>query len=187
METKVEIKNLCPMIAMISAGKTSILKVIYDIDFLEATSGIGTKFVNIIRYNPEVGKNPKFYHLKLKNIGNGNYEFYKDSNFKEIIGKDNIRQKNISLNSEFKKRTDVPYEELFYMIEVGESNFIEDKEYLKNYDLVDIPGVNEYNPEEDKKETTKPSEQKTEDLPAPPFDIDFDDEKKSDRRRNGNL
>ena len=183
METKVEIKNLCPMIAMISAGKTSILKVIYDIDFLEATSGIGTKFVNIIRYNPEVGKNPKFYHLKLKNIGNGNYEFYKDYNFKEIIGKDNIRQKNISLNSEFKKRTDVPYEELFYMIEVGEANFIEDKEYLKNYDLVDIPGVNEYNPNEDKKETTKPSEQKTEDLPAPPFDIDFDDEKKSDQKK----
>ena len=183
METKVEIKNLCPMIAMISAGKTSILKVIYDIDFLEATSGIGTKFVNIIRYNPEVGKNPKFYHLKVKNIGNGNYEFYKDSNFKEIIGKDNIRQKNISLNSEFKKRTDVPYEELFYMIEVGEANFIEDKEYLKNYDLVDIPGVNEYNPNEDKKETTKLSEQKTEDLPAPPFDIDFDDEKEGDQKK----
>jgi len=146
---------------------------IFDIDFLEATAGIGTKFVNIIRYNPEVGKNPKFYHLILKNIGNGDYEYYKDPNFKEVIGKDNIKQKNISLNEEFKNKEKVPYEELFYMIEVGSANFIEDKEYLKNYDLVDIPGVNEYNPDEDKKEAEKPSENKTDDLPPPPFDIDF--------------
>ena len=80
--TKIEIKNLCPMIALISAGKTSLLKVFFDVDFLEATAGIGTKFVNIIRYNPDVGKNPKFYHLILKNLGNGNYEFYKDHKWK---------------------------------------------------------------------------------------------------------
>ena len=30
------------------------------------------------------------------------------------------------------------------MIEVGESNLIDDDEYLKNYDLVDIPGVSEF-------------------------------------------
>ena len=30
------------------------------------------------------------------------------------------------------------------MVEVGQINLIEDKEYLKNYDLVDIPGVSEY-------------------------------------------
>ena len=84
---KIEIKNLCPMIAMISAGKTSILNTIYDIDFLETSAGIGTKFVNIIRYNPEVGKNPKFYHLILKDIGNGDYEYYKDTKT-EIIGKE---------------------------------------------------------------------------------------------------
>ena len=66
MEEKVEIKNLCPMIAMISAGKTSLLRVIYDIDFLEVSAGIGTQFVNIIRYNPKLGDNAKFYHLKIK-------------------------------------------------------------------------------------------------------------------------
>ena len=185
MESKIEIHNLCPMIAMISAGKTSILKVIFDIDFLEATSGIGTKFVNIIRYNPEVGKNPKFFHLVLKNLGNGDYEFYKDPNFKEVVGKDNIKQKNISLNAEYKSKKDIPYEELFYMIEVGETNFIEDKEYLKNYDLVDIPGVNEYNPYEDKtdKSTEKPSNNKTEDLPPPPFDIDIEDDKEKNKKK----
>ena len=172
---KVDIKNLCPMIAMISAGKTSILKVIFDIDFLEATAGIGTKFVNIIRYNPSIGKNPKFYHLIVKNIGNGNYEFYKDPKFGEITGKDNIKQKNKDLNAEFKNKI-TPYEEIFYMIEVGEANFIEDKEYLSNYDLVDIPGVNEYTPDnEDTKESLKkPSENNVEDLPsADPFLSDF--------------
>jgi hypothetical protein len=66
MNSLVEIKYLCPMIAMISAGKTSILNVLFNMDFLESSAGIGTKFVNIIRYNSEVGNCPKFYHLKLK-------------------------------------------------------------------------------------------------------------------------
>ena len=175
------------MIAVISAGKTSILKVIFDVDFLEATAGIGTKFVNIIRYNPEVGKNPRFYHLKLKNLGNGDYDYYKDPNFKEVIGKENIKQVNKTLNEEFKqKNSPNSYEELFYMIEVGEVNFIKDKEYLKNYDLVDIPGVNEYNPDEDKS-NQKPSEKKTEDLPPPPFDIDideFEEDQKEEKKEN---
>ena len=126
METKVEIKNLCPMIAVISAGKTSILKVIFDVDFLEVSAGIGTKFVNIIRYNPNVGKNPKFYHLILKDIGEGGSEYYKDQNFPEVIGKENIKKKNEEINQELKNKN-VPYEELFYMIEVGEVNFISTK------------------------------------------------------------
>lgn len=151
MEEKIEIKNLCPMIAMISAGKTSILKVIFDIDFLETNAGIGTKFVNIIRYNSNIGKNPKFYHLILKDKGKGDYEYYKDQNFPEVIGKENIKKKNEDINQEFKNKI-VPYKELFYMTEVGEANFIEDKEYLKNYDLVDIPGVSEYNEEQEPKE-----------------------------------
>ena len=143
-KSKIEIKYLCPLIGMISSGKTTLLKVLFDIDFLESSAGIGTKFVNIIRYNPNVGNLPKFYHLKVKNIGFGNYDFYKEKNT-EIIGKENIKKKNKELNEKFKQK-DIPYEDLFYMVEIGESIFIEDKEYLKNYDLVDIPGLNEYKP-----------------------------------------
>ena len=154
---KIEIKNLCPMIAMISAGKTSILNTIYDIDFLEATAGIGTKFVNIIRYNPNVGKNPKFYHLVLKPIGNGDYEYYKDPKT-EVIGKEEIKLKNKQKNEELKEK-DIPYTDLFYMVEVGESNIIEDKEYLKNFDLVDVPGVSEYRPPESKQIVEKPKDE----------------------------
>lgn len=151
---KIEIKNLCPMIAMISCGKTSILNTIYDIDFLEAKAGIGTKFVNIIRYNPDVGKNPKFYHLILKPIGNGDFEYYKDPKT-EVIGKEEIKLKNKQKNEELKEK-DIPYTDLFYMVEVGETNIIEDKEYLKNYDLVDVPGVSEYRPPESKQIVEKP-------------------------------
>ena len=150
--SKVEIRNLCPMIAMISAGKTSILRVIYDIDFLEVSAGIGTKFVNIIRYNPEVGNNPKFYHLIVKKTGNGKYEYYKDPNFPEVVGAEKIKAKNIEINSKYKEEKNIPYEELFYMIEVGNSDLIQDKEYLKNYDLVDIPGVSEYRGNENDKD-----------------------------------
>jgi len=143
MDNKVDIKNLCPMIAMISAGKTSILNVIFNVDFLEINSGIGTKFVNIIRYNKDVGKNPVFYHLILKNIGNGNYEFYKDSKT-IVVGKENIKKAIIDINQKLREDEHCNYEDLFYMIEIGEKNLIDDDEYLSNYDLVDIPGVSEF-------------------------------------------
>ena len=170
---KVEIKNLCPMIAMISSGKTSILNTIYDIDFLETSAGIGTKFVNIIRYNPEVGKNPKFYHLILKPIGNGDYEYYKDTKT-EIIGKEEIKKKNKQKNEELKEK-DIPYIDLFYMIEVGECNIIEDKEYLENFDLVDVPGVSEYKPP-DKSNTNEKNPKKNEEKDDYKF---FDDSAQS--------
>lgn len=140
---KIEIRNLSPMLAMISAGKTSILKAILNIDFLEATAGIGTKFVNIIRYNPEVGKNPKFYHLIVKKENN-EYNFYKDPSYNPITGGEKILKENMRLNEKYKKDKKIPYEELFFMIEIGHTNMITDQLYLKNYDLVDIPGVSEY-------------------------------------------
>ena len=75
---------------MISARKSIILRVIFDVDFSEVSAGIGIKFINIIRYNPEVGKKPKFYHLKLKNFGNGDYEYL---NFQEVMKKLNKQMK----------------------------------------------------------------------------------------------
>ena len=127
------------MIAMISAGKTSLLKVLFDIDMLESSSGIGTKFVTIIRYNPNLKKEPKFYQLKLTNIGGDNYNFSKIKNT-EIVGIKKIKENIIKLNEKL-KQNDVPFNELFYLLELGIINFIEDKIYLLNYDLVDIPGV----------------------------------------------
>jgi len=142
--SKVEINYLCPMIAMISSGKTKTLRVIYDIDFLEVSAGIGTKFVNIIRYNPKVGNEPKFYHLLVKKLFRGKYEFYKDPNFKDVIGSENIKKLIKELNEKYKSKENIPYEDLFYMVEVGHPKLISDEEYLKKFDLVDIPGLSEY-------------------------------------------
>ena len=152
IQQKIIIKNLCPMLAVISAGKTSILKVLFGIEFLTSSAGIGTKFVNIIRYNPEVGNEPIFYHLILRKTRDDEYEYYKDEP-SEIIGKKEIEEKNRELNDEFKNK-EIPMEDLFYMVEVGEANFI-DKEYLKNYNLVDIPGVSEYLKSEKKEKIRK--------------------------------
>ena len=61
----IEKRYIVPIAAMVSAGKSKLLNVIYDIDFLECKAGIGTKFVNILRYNPTISQ-PKFYHLVVK-------------------------------------------------------------------------------------------------------------------------
>ena len=148
MNQKININNLTPVIATISAGKTSFLNAVYNIKFLEVSRQIGTKFVNIIRYNPKLGKTPKFYHLIVKkNSRTKDYDFYKDTN-SEVIGDEKIAKKNAEINAELKKRNFL-FEDIFYMTEVGEVSLIKDEEYLNNYDLVDIPGLSEYLPSEE--------------------------------------
>ena len=137
--TKIEIKNICPVIGMISSGKSSILNALFNMDYLEAKPQVTTKLVTIIRHKPTLTK-PKFYHLVLQNDGNGNYTFYKDNN-SEINGKDEIRAAIGNINEKLHK-VDPVYEEIFYMLEVGEVNFIEEN-FLKNNDLADVPGVSE--------------------------------------------
>ena len=102
MNEKLEIKNLTPVIATISAGKTSFLNAVYNIKFLEVSRQIGTKFVNIIRYNPKVGKIPLFYHLIVKK-NYKDYDFYKDKKT-EVKGSENIAKKNAEINAELKQK-----------------------------------------------------------------------------------
>ena len=169
---EIEIKNLCPMIAMISAGKTSLLKVLLDIDMLESSSGISTKFVTIIRYNPNLKNEPKFYQLKLTNIGGDNYNFSKIKNT-EIVGIKKIKENIIKLNEKL-KLNDVPFNELFYLLELGNINFIEDKEYLLNYDLVDIPGVSEYISQEKTPDGNQNTPTQTPENSSPPTPLHFE-------------
>lgn len=130
------------MIASISAGKSTLLNIFFNIDLLETAPDISTKFVTIIRYNPQVKDNPIFYELKIKNTGNDNYDFYKNEN-SEIKGSKNIKGRIKEINGKLKKSSEVNYDELFCMLEIGENNFMEE-EYLKNYDLLDVPGISEY-------------------------------------------
>lgn len=62
----------------------------------------------------------------------------------EVVGNENIKEKIISLNDELKNKDKISYDELFYFLEIGNDNFIEDKTYLELQDLVDIPGVSEF-------------------------------------------
>ena len=137
-----EMRKIVPVAAMISAGKSKLLNVLYNIDFLECKAGIGTKFINILRYNPEI-KEPRFFHLLLKKEGE-KYIFYKDSLYQEIVGNEKIIEENKNINKILAKQKDTVYENIFYMTEVNESPFIKDINYLMTHDLCDIPGLSEY-------------------------------------------
>ena len=94
---KIEKRKIVPIAAMISAGKSKLLNVILNTKFLESKAGIGTKFVNLIRYNPKIDQ-PTFYHLILKKE-NEEYIFYKDSSYEPKIGEEKILEENKNINS----------------------------------------------------------------------------------------
>ena len=132
--TKIELRKIVPIAAKISAGKSFLLNVIYNIDFLECKAGIGTKFINIIRYNPSIDQ-PCFYHLKVEKDKN-NYIFKKDSQYETKFGKDDIINENKNLNQKLADSPQINYEDIFYMTELNEVEFIKDKEYLLTHDFM---------------------------------------------------
>jgi len=137
---EIKIKNICPVIGMISSGKSSILNALFNTDILEVTPQITTKIVTIIRYNENVKDKPIFYKLSLEKNENNDYKFYREK-ISKITGKDKIKKKIKELNEELNQKQP-EYEDIFYMLEIGQSYLEED--FLKNYDLADIPGVSEH-------------------------------------------
>ncbi len=159
---EIEQRYIVPTIAMISAGKSKFLNVIYNIDYLQCTTGIGTKFVNLLRYNPKI-KEPRFYHLKLEKKEEI-YIFYKDLTKEEYEGGDKIKEEIENINSQLRAEPQINYEDLFYMTEINQSQFIKDEKYLLTHDLCDIPGLSESqkNNKEEKEEKNKIIEEKEE-------------------------
>ena len=141
----IEPRKIVPIAAKISAGKSYLLNVIYNIDFLECKAGIGTKFINILRYNPNLDQ-PAFYHLKIEKTNEG-YIFKKDINYETKFGKQDIINENTNINQILYSTPQINYEDIFYMTELNEVEFIKDKEYLLTYDLCYIPGLSECEPE----------------------------------------
>ena len=146
---KIEKRKIVPIAAMISAGKSKLLNVILNTKFLESKAGIGTKFVNLLRYNPKIDK-PTFYHLKIKKE-NEDFAFYKDSSYEPKIGEDKIIEENKNINNVLAAQPKVNYEDIFYMTEINNAIFIKDKEYLLTHDLCDIPGLSEYQEQNEEK------------------------------------
>ena len=134
---KLEMRKLIPVAAMVSAGKSKFLNVLYGINYLECKAGIGTKFVNILRYNPKI-KEPHFFHLKFKKQEQ-KYVFYKDILYPEVVGEKEIIEENKNINSILASMKEIKYENIFYMNEINNSPFIKDEEFLLKHDLVDIP------------------------------------------------
>ncbi len=122
MANEIRIKNICPVIGMISSGKSSILNVLFNMDFLEASPDVTTKIVTIIRYNSNL-KEPRFFQLKLQNEGNDDYRFYK-SDKPTVVGKEQIKSKIKEINKTNRDdyNNNPEYENIFYMLEIGEIN-----------------------------------------------------------------
>ena len=139
---KFETRKIVPIAAMISAGKSKLLNVILNINFLESKSGIGTKFVNILRYNPDIAQ-PIFYHLIIKNE-KGKYSFFKDNEYKIIEGGEKIMEENMKINKELYEKETIDYNNIFYVTEINSLGFIKDANYMLTHDLCDIPGLSEY-------------------------------------------
>ena len=154
----IEQRKIVPIAAMISAGKSNLLNVLFNINFLQCGTGIATRFVNILRYNPNIDS-PRFYHLKIqKNDKNDEeYVFLKDTKYEIKIGETEIKKENKRINEELKnKKNAFKYEDIFYITEVKDVEFIKDKIYLKNHDFCDIPGLSEC--QEDQKNQGKSNE-----------------------------
>ena len=139
---KIETRKIVPVAAKISAGKSQLLNVLYNMNLLECKTGIATKFINLIRYRPDI-KQPCFYHLIVKKEGE-KYLFYKDNKGKIYEGEENIIQANKDINNSLYNEKQIKYEDLFYLTEINTTPFIKDKEYLLTHDLCDIPGLSEY-------------------------------------------
>ena len=124
---------------MVSSGKSTFLNSLVGIDVLEVKDDVTTKFVCIIRHNPNL-KEPIFYHLKLSHdLKTDDYIYNKDG--EETIGSDKIKERISKINKDqLEKQPN--YENLFYMLELKIIN-INNNEFLKTYDFYDIPGLNE--------------------------------------------
>ncbi len=151
---KIEMQKIVPIVAMISAGKTKLLNTILNLKFLMSSSGKGTKFVNILRYNPNIPK-PIFYHLLVKKNEKGSYEFFKDLSKEVYEGNEKIEEANITINQKLREEVQINYEDIFYMTEFNNAEHMEEsnKSYFLTHWLCDIPGVSESS--NDKKEPEK--------------------------------
>ena len=70
--------------------------------------------------------------------------FYKDPNSEVKEGEKDIIEENKNINNKLAQASTFKYEDIFYMTEVNQVEFIEDKNFLLNHDFCDIPGLSEY-------------------------------------------
>jgi len=136
-----------PVIGTISSGKSTFLNSLLGLDCLESDIKITTKFICIIRHNPELSA-PKLFPVfleKRRSEANKNaYNFIKDEK-NELKGdlKKNIHEINQKI-TECKDLKNLKKEEFFYILEANLDIF-KGRNYIfsKSFEFIDLPGINE--------------------------------------------
>ena len=167
------------VIGMISSGKSTFLNSIFGFNYLQTSDNITTKFICVIRYNPNIDE-PTFYNLKLIPKNNNLNEYIYIKNGEEIKGKKNIKDKIQLINKSLNNCSELKYENLFWMLETNKVN-IENQQFIENYDFYDIPGLNEYiknnenqiNINENIEQNNILESTIDEDAPSPPININL--------------
>ena len=134
---EIKLKKIVPMIGVQSSGKNVLLNILFGINIEQNYDLVGNKFINIIRYNPEI-QEPKFFHLKTK-FKDNNYIFFKDKKFQEIIGFQEIIKEIEKINKNLLKGKEIKFIDNIYMTEINSISFPEHKEYFLQHVIIDFP------------------------------------------------
>ena len=141
-EDIVEERKGMVVIGMISSGKSTFLNSIFGFNYLQTNDNITTKFICVIRYNPNIVE-PIFSNLTLIQKKDNPNEYIYVKIGEQIKGKKNIKDKIQSINKMLNDCSELKYENLFWMLETNKA-ILENKQFIENYDFYDIPGLNEY-------------------------------------------
>ena len=145
-----------PVFGKISSGKSTLLNYILNLHgIFETNYNISTKFICIIRHNPNLENGPKLYNVSVSERG----EYIKDNkkiklwNFEkdgEIKGdiKQIIEDRNHALGSlEFKHSN---WKKYFMILESNISLFNDyNHRYSELFEFMDVPGLNEFSIDDD--------------------------------------
>ncbi len=139
-----EARKILTVIGNISTGKSSFLNYLLGSDILQTGDGLKTRFIVIIRHTEN--DEPVLSHIiRKRNLYEDLYIKVKDEHGKiEYKGKKEIIEKINSLNILLKKDEDegkLDYANHLYLLETRIKN-IHNQDFLNNFDLADIPGLN---------------------------------------------
>ena len=146
------LRKAIPIIGTISSGKSYFFDSLLGLNLLDSSNSVTTKFVCIIQHHPEL-KVPKFYNVEMVECGicenTKQMEYIGIPKGNIIVGHENIKEEIKKINKIEGNASEIKYEKLFYVLEIKVKN-ITNENLLNNYDFYDIPGLDEYIPDENK-------------------------------------
>ena len=147
------IKRFCiPVFGKISSGKSTLLNYILHLHgVFETDYNISTKFVCIVRHNPNLINTSKIYNVSVNKRdeykkGDKTYKLWNFEKGEEIVGdvKEIIERRNHDL--EKLGYRDSHWEKYFMILETNIPLFKGENEVYSDYfEFMDIPGLNEFN------------------------------------------